>query len=284
MWLQRLFSFLLHTHIFIGLCAMSLVWGSLSYLGHNPKTPLMLFALCGTLWVYNLHRTVGAFLMEPNDWPARFRHFYRWRIINFLLSVVTLILSCYLLWFHLWGIRIYLIFPVIVSMAYVAPLGKGKLIRNVPFLKIFLISLTWTWVSILLPYALAGDDQFSSTMILLSMIERFLFIFAITIPFDIRDVEQDTRESLDTLVKVFGPSRARYLALLIILVGIIIGSLTWHFELWSLNFWIVHLILSAYAAIWIYYSGRDKSDTFYSWGLDGSMMILGLSEGLITLL
>jgi 4-hydroxybenzoate polyprenyltransferase len=177
-----------------------------------------------------------------------------------------------------------LIPPVAISLAYVTPTGNGKLIRNIPFLKIFLIALTWTWVSILLPHALSNQFELFSVSFILIMAERFLFIFAITIPFDIRDVEQDQRESLDTIVKVVGPSKAKYLSIGILTAATLIGYILYVDGTWQLNYWLLHILIIVYAGLLVYRVHSDRRDAYYSWGLDGSMLLLGMIEGLYFIL
>lgn len=282
---NRLLDSLLFTHIFIGLCASALTWGNASFAGLGKGAwPIVLLAFCGTLWVYNLHRTIGALMTERKDWPDRFIFFYQFRKVNVILSILTLVLLFILIWFYLWPLWSLLIPPALISLAYVTPTGNGKLIRNIPFLKIFLIALTWTWVSILLPNSLNNQYELYSDPLLLIMVERFLFIFAITIPFDIRDAEQDQRESLDTIVKVVGPSRAKYLSIGILIGATLIGYLLYTNGVWQLNYWMLHLLIYIYAGLLVYYVQDESKDEYYSWGLDGSMLLLGVIEGLYFIL
>jgi len=282
---NRLLDSLLFTHIFIGLCASALTWGNASFAGLGKDAwPIVLLAFCGTIWVYNLHRTVGAWMTKRQDWPERFVFFYQFRKVNLVLSILTLVVLFCLIWFYLWPLVGLLIPPAAISLAYVAPTGNGKLIRNIPFLKIFLIALTWTWVSILLPHALSNQFGLFSVSFILIMAERFLFIFAITIPFDIRDVEQDQRESLDTIVKVVGPSKAKYLSIGILTAATLIGYILYANGTWQLNYWLLHILIIIYAGLLVYRVHSDRRDAYYSWGLDGSMLLLGMIEGLYFIL
>ena len=79
-------------------------------------------------------------------------------------------------------------------------LGDKKFgLRNIPGLKQFLITLVWTMSTVLLPLLEAqhhhmGIVNMRDATILVA--KRFLFIGALTVPFDIRDLFQDRQTGL----------------------------------------------------------------------------------------
>ena len=62
-----------------------------------------------------------------------------------------------------------------------------------------------------------------SQNIFLHLISRFLFVFAITIPFDIRDLEYDAGK-LRTIPLFFGEKKSKFLAVFLILICVIISA------------------------------------------------------------
>ncbi|MCK4561903.1 MAG: hypothetical protein KAT78_03285 [Flavobacteriaceae bacterium] len=73
-------------------------------------------------------------------------------------------------------------------------------------LKLFLIIITWAGVTVLLPLKNA-EIQFSNDVWLI-FIQRVLFLFAITIPFDIRDLDFDNPE-IKTLPQTLGVKKSK---------------------------------------------------------------------------
>lgn len=89
------------------------------------------------------------------------------------------------------------------SLLYSMPLIK---IREVPYLKIFVIAGVWSLSTALLPSIFL--NKFSSLLLL----ERFLFVFTITMPFDIRDMAVDKKYGLKTIPLLMGKKHSLNLA------------------------------------------------------------------------
>ena len=85
-------------------------------------------------------------------------------------------------------------------------------LRTIPSLKLILIALIWSWVCVVTPQLLFFSHvDFSFSIIV------FTFILAITIPFDIRDLNYDS-ENLKTLPQIVGSTVCVLIALSILLV------------------------------------------------------------------
>ena len=106
--------------------------------------------------------------------------------IVFVSFLISIFLSFYIM-------KIYLIILSIPFFALVFLYGNvfsSKLqIRNIPFLKILIISFCWCWTCCALPQLVSGCVfNWNLTFII------FVYVFAITIPFDIRDMTIDKRK------------------------------------------------------------------------------------------
>jgi len=128
-----------------------------------------------------------------------------------LNSVALIVCVYYLLNFSLVEIKVLL--PLLLATVfYVIPFKKKfSGLRNIPGLKLFLIAITWTGLTLYLP--LFSADLNTSQQVLISGAQRFLFIIAITIPFDIRDAQFDLPE-LHTLPQVIGINNSKIIALI----------------------------------------------------------------------
>lgn len=93
-----------------------------------------------------------------------------------------------------------------LTLFYVVPF-RGKLsLRTLSGFKIFLIAFCWAFVTVLLPLV-ATEIAFTKD-VLITFFQRFFFVLAITIPFDIRDVNFDIK-SLKTLPQFFGIKQSK---------------------------------------------------------------------------
>jgi 4-hydroxybenzoate polyprenyltransferase len=99
-----------------------------------------------------------------------------------------------------------LVFLSILSFCYSLPLftlGEQKFgLRNIPGLKTFFITLVWTMSCVLLPILEAQDLHLADIAmrdVPFMIAKRFLLIFALAIPFDIRDLFSDRQAGLKTI-------------------------------------------------------------------------------------
>ena len=81
----------------------------------------------------------------------------------------------------------------------------------------------FSWVGITLYFPLQEASYLDLSSQWFYFAQRFLFIIAITIPFDIRDAQFDLPE-LATLPQVLGVNRARNIAVLSMLLFILLGA------------------------------------------------------------
>ena len=109
----------------------------------------------------------------------------------------------------------------IATVFYVLPIkNKAIGLRHVPALKLILIAFSWMGISLYFPLYEAGQIDISNQW--LYFVQRFLFIIAITIPFDIRDTHFDLPE-LATLPQIIGVNKAKVVAVICMLAFIILS-------------------------------------------------------------
>lgn len=115
-----------------------------------------------------------------------------------------------------------ILFPfAFMTFFYVIPLFKiGKTevsFRNFPIIKIFSIAIAWAGITVLFPLIEAG---FNFTFnVYIEFVQRLFFLIAITIPFDIRDVQTDSK-SLKTLPQVFSIKMSKVIGY-VLLIGFV---------------------------------------------------------------
>ena len=68
-------------------------------------------------------------------------------------------------------------------------------LKNVPYLKVPLIAFVWTIITLIIPLIEVNKMNGESYLL---VTERFLFIFALAIPFDIRDYKKDKMNGIFT--------------------------------------------------------------------------------------
>jgi hypothetical protein len=182
-----------------------------------------------------------------------------------LLCIIGLAITTYLLKIK----ALLVLFPFLLATSlYISPFKMWRLnLRDVPGIKLFLIAFSWAGVTVLFPI-IQNNVEISKNIMLL-FFERFLFIVAITIPFDIRDIDYDNPK-LFTLPQVIGIKKSK-------LVGIISLTLFFLMELYrsfnSGNSILVIFIVSIISSIMIAYSSKDQSNYYSSFWMEGIPII-----------
>ena len=144
--------------------------------------------------------------------------FYHWvtrhRKLLWALTVAGLLMLVYL------GTKsknevLLLLFPLAaLTFFYSVPLLGRTNLRSVPGLKLILIATVWAVVTVFLP-VIQYEIQFSKDLVII-FIQRVLFIAAITLPFDIRDLTFDTA-SLKTIPQVYGIQKTKKIGLVLLM-------------------------------------------------------------------
>ena len=203
--IERIFSFYVFSNIHVALSTSCLVMLTLFQFGiEDCRT--VLFVFCGTVTGYNFIRAI-----EVNRLYPSMRHWIRSSAVWLILLNVIMVFGLIYAAFHFsWRDLIFLAPFFLLTLFYAFPFkGRIKGLRNLPGVKLFLISAVWAGVTVLFPIWV-NDLSFDSEVWIVFW-QRFLIIFAITIPFDIRDIQLDSPD-LATLPQTFGLEKSKAIA------------------------------------------------------------------------
>ncbi len=270
----KILDFLVSSNIYVSLGAFSLTWLSMQFY-QTKSTELCVFVFFSTLFLYNFIRLVRIhpMLLEGNS--IRHKSIFKLRILLWVICVLSGLISIYFftIIYHL--IQSLLIAMALISLAYALPVYKkgGELLRlrDVPGLKIFLIAIVWSIVTEGFPALVSGNS-----MEFLPVLERFLFIFALTIPFDIRDLRFDNHD-LSTIPQYLGVRKARWIGVGAILFAELILAYRFFFKD-DFNLWGAIAIYLTYelSAFLIYKSHPRLQERFVTIGVEGMSILMGM--------
>ncbi|WP_176461245.1 UbiA prenyltransferase family protein [Lutibacter agarilyticus] len=142
------------------------------------------------------------------------------------LSIASILGLIYLLFFTEFKLNsLVIVLPfAFMTLFYVIPIFKiGSLevsFRNFPGLKIFSIAIAWAGISVLFPLYQEGFKFNQSVFI--EFMQRVLFLIAITLPFDIRDLPSDSEE-LKTIPQVLGVHNTKIIGTLLLVFFVLLG-------------------------------------------------------------
>ena len=276
--LLSILDFLLFSNLFIAICAVAQCLVTYHLLNTEPDNYVLAFTFFATLGLYNF----SMLLAKPKN-PEQ-SPFLRVRWIfahhRLIISITLISLLCLLplgLWYLSIESQFLMVFTGLIAVAYNVPfltLNQQKIgLRNIPGIKLFLIALVWSVSCVLLPIVeLEKSHSFhvSSAETLLLVAKRFLFIAAITVPFDIRDLFQDKLYALKTIPVMLGEKKA-YIFCQLLLAGYLVLLLLFRPASY-LD--VVALTLTLVIAGWlIFKSNIKKNEYYYFFYLDGTMLL-----------
>ena len=272
------FDFLLFSNLFMAFCAVAQALVTFILIGAKPVYPVLAILFCSTLFIYNFSILITK-PQHPELSPFKRVH---WFFARYKLMVAITIISAILLLPLFFLVspqsKILLVLLSVLSVGYGMPLfsvGKQRFgLRNIPGLKLLLIGLTWSLSVVLLPVFEAKNMQHlavSETAMLLLTAKRFLFITAMAIPFDIRDLFHDRKVGLKTIPVVFGEKNA-YLLCQILLAGYLF--LLFFFKEPGFNSNFFALAITIFLASWlIFRSNFRKNEYYYFFFVDGVLIL-----------
>ena len=124
-------------------------------------------------------------------------------------------------------------------------------VREIPLFKIFYVGLTWALINswLILP-------EFNSEIFWIS----WIFITALVLPFDIRDMKSDT---VVTFPRLIGIQKTKYLAYALVFISLMIS--TFYLEI---NYSFAFFLTSIFTFILIYFSENTNKDSYFSFWVE----------------
>lgn len=265
------------SNIYVAIPVVCLICQTMVQFNLEIEPVFLLFIYSATLFSYCFHRVFP--FKHNKSLPLSKRHIWiEDNKLSFTIIMLFSLAGCSALFFILRENAFYLLLPAgFITFFYTVPLfrigGKWKRLRDIPFLKIFIISLTATYISLLLPILYKNPAvNIINSDIWMAASERFFFLFAITIPFDIRDIKHDKETGLRTIPLFLGVSRSIRLAYFCIFIFLLISVVHYGFFQDKFYFLIAMIASGVFTVICISRISPDKSEYFFSLLIEGTMI------------
>lgn len=219
--------FLIESNLYIALAAAVLTFATQLLLNQTPGFhPYLFIIFFATFFDYNLHRLYTlhfapeALQGERHAWLLRNKQlFYGLMItasIGFLISISQAKPQVILTLLPFAGLTLFYSIPFWRwNKQYIR-------LRDIPYSKIFLIASNWTMISVLLPLVQYGRYVPSSELIWI-ILERFFFVWALCMPFDIRDIATDRAAGLKTIPNTLGINKSANLAYISLIISVLLS-------------------------------------------------------------
>ncbi len=264
---------IIYSNLLVSLCVAA--YTHLTYITYNLPSNnqliILVMVFCFTYLTYNgqrifrlkKYKKIG----ERLQWVVNHQTALRITSITFgLIGFVCL--------FFIHPISWWLIIPMgFLSMFYVIPIPfikKG--LRNIHYLKVFIIALVWALIIIGLPFIDGMKTIVLDTTSALAFIQCFVFILAITLPFDVRDIDFDKADELKTIPQLIGIKGTILFAELLL----ISSTLIYYYNNVRAHYFLALLIGHIITMIIVALTNKNRMELFYAGWVESSVIILWL--------
>jgi hypothetical protein len=212
--LKQIFDFYINSsiHVALAVCALS----CLTFLEFDVlyDQTLLLFIFFATITGYNFVKYFGL---------AKFHHrrLAKWLKVIQVFSFICFILLAYFAFKLPFKTLIYIGLFGVLTFLYAIPFLPKHLfiddkqnLRSISGLKIYIIALVWTGVTVFLP-AVNNGISITTDVLILSL-QRFIFVIVLTFPFEIRDLQYDSIK-LSTVPQKIGIKKTKILGILLLM-------------------------------------------------------------------
>ena len=222
--LKILIDFFVESNIWVAISVVALLRITNIYFEIVSNGFLQVFVFTSVIFGYNFikHFTTQYLLgiklfMSNHSISFLFKCFNKLKNekkIILIINTLSIIIS-FVFFFKLKSItQLLIVIPLLLSIFYTISFGN-KTLRNIEGLKIYVVGITWSIVTVLLPIK-EFDLEFSEEVYLV-FLQRFLFIIALILPFEIRDLSLDSMK-LKTVPQKIGTQKTKIYGFVLLLL------------------------------------------------------------------
>ncbi len=266
-YLKRVFEFYLNSSIHVALAVSCLSWVTLLDFNIPYNENLLFFIFFATITGYNFVKYFGV---------AKFHHrslTQELKIIQ-VFSLLSFILMCYFA-LKLQTRSLYAIGILgLVTFLYTMPFLPRKMLydeamnlRKISGFKIYVIGFVWSCVTVVLPLVDSGYDI--DTDVILTTIQRFIFVLVVILPFEIRDMRYDSVK-LSTIPQQIGVKKTKLIGILLLIPFFFLEFFKNEI---SPNSIMVLLLIMSLMAVVVAVSKIKQSEYFSSFWVEGIPII-----------
>lgn len=213
--LKKILDFYLDSSIHVALAVYALSWITLLEFNIPYDEAMLYFIFYATIIGYNFVKYFGLTKLH-------YRSLANWLKVIQLFSLICFILMCYYALQIQTKSLLYILAFGVVTFLYAIPFLPSKMIydsnknlRSISGLKVYIIALVWAGVTVLLP--LINNNYTINTDVFLTVFQRFVFVIALIIPFEIRDLNYDSLK-LATIPQKIGVKSTKIIGVFLLML------------------------------------------------------------------
>ncbi|WP_103863652.1 hypothetical protein [Aquimarina sp. I32.4] len=214
--LKSVFRFYINGSIHVALAICALIQVTFMKFEIPNQQTFLLFNFFGSIAAYNFVKY------------SKVSKLYHRRLTKSMIGIrVLTILSSVLFLYFAFSIAIttllYMMPFFALTILYVVPVFPNKKnLRSLAGAKIFIIGIIWAGITVLVPLLYVGESF--GLDFLIEIIQRFLFVVVMMLPFEVRDLEYDA-EDLETVPQKIGITRTKVFGSILLVVFLLLTYL-----------------------------------------------------------
>tara|TARA_R110000796_G_scaffold21541_6_gene63332 strand:+ start:13032 stop:13862 length:831 start_codon:yes stop_codon:yes gene_type:complete len=194
-WRRYLFHFYLDASIHVALSVFALIEITCIFFGLSRDNHISYLVFFGTIACYNFVKygvEAKKYFLVSNTYHKNIQ------VVSFIAGGFALYHSFFMSYEAWIGLAV---LSVLTSLYAVPLLPNAKNLRSFGGLKIFIVAMVWAGTTVVLPVVAA--DRVLDWDVSIELVQRFLMVLILMLPFEIRDLDYDDPE-LRTLPQRFG--------------------------------------------------------------------------------
>lgn len=256
--LRKVFDFYIQSSIHVALSVYSLVQMT-CFMFHIPQdNPMVNFAFFGTIVGYNFVKYESLVRANKNQLGLKLKSIV-------ILSFLSL-LSVGFYFFQLQRItQIVSVAVFILTLLYTLPFFPNrKNARNWVGVKIYIVSLCWVGVTLVLPILNAGISITADFY--LKSIQRFILIFVLILIFEIIDLAKDDPH-LKTVPQQIGVKRTKKLGYILLLIFCVLELFNSNFN-YNIEYLLLVIAIAIIVALFLAVVNQKRSKYYTSFWVE----------------
>jgi hypothetical protein len=261
--LRQIFDFYINSSIHVALAVVSLSWLTLLEFDIPFDQNILFFIFFSSITGYNFVKYFGL---------ARFHHrsLATWLKWIQVFSFFCFVLMCYYAFKIQNKTLLYVVGMGIVTFLYAIPFlpkrflfDEKQNLRNVGGIKIYVIALVWSGVSVILP--IVNNAIHITEDVIITAIQRFAFVIVLTLPFEIRDLQYDSLK-LSTIPQKIGKRWTKIIGIFLLMFFLLIEFFK---ENYTLKGIIILLVITLVSLVFLLYSKENQNKYYSSFWVEG---------------
>lgn len=260
---KQVLNFYINSSVHVALAVFSMAWITLMDFNISYDAYVLYFIFYASITGYNFVKFFGI---------ARFhyRSLTIWlKLIQFFSFLCFVLMAYYAVNLDK-NTMFYIAIFAILTFLYAVPfssrsffLDEKNNLRSIAGLKVYVIALVWSGVTVFLP--LLNNAYHINKDVIITGVQRFLFVIVLMVSFEIRDLQYDSLK-LATIPQKIGVNGTKIMG---VLLGLLIFFLEFFKDMIQMKQVIILLVITIISILFVVFSKKSQGKYYSAFWVEG---------------